>query len=509
MNWFQKIVYGELDVDAEKAKDFQKGTANNPTESYRNWLLQSPVSMDAWFNQFNEMDLSSIDIATFLDKVSEEATLKNSDNHLVVWVEAENKTVAEKANKLIRRLKLDSEAADICRMIAKNGRYVVKPELVSQSNNIQRIGTVAALPANLDPIAAPQEFYYRKVETAYDDKNHWVGFNYNSTKFHPWEFVEFKLGSYKWGKSLLQDIYRFWKSLDLLYRALELFRVAKTPQTTIFRVPIGTSDPIGMLNTVKMYKRYIEQQVRNSTTPVGTQKAYDVPPSPLSSIYWPESSDRSGGVDIYSQSGDINGIEDIKLARDMFLRKLGLPLDDEIDPTKNYTSQSVSLSRKVEMVQTAYLEGVDRLLQIEFALMGMKISETSYEIKMSRTSDIEETLRLEKIMLALDTADQLFALGGHVAEDKPKVWEKYVLNLILEPYFGKLIQNFNDYSADYTDDGSLKNSGQLAENVKTRSERLLTTWNHSGLEVNVYRSTIGFKPIVRGKIDPKINTQSY
>jgi hypothetical protein len=484
-NHFVKLLMSNMGLD-QRVLDHASGPSLVQSSTSLFYLYSSYLGVAQEFQmkcrEFDEMDEQSLDSSTFLDKVSQEASLKNRDMQRVLWVSSENDKIKEIAENMIKRLELETRARYYCRFIAKYGRFIVRPIVLDDSK--PRISIIDDdLSNDLKP---HDERFYRAVETVYGPLGEWRGFRYQNDD-HPFHrFVEFKIGHTKWGQSLLDGARYHWRGLNILEKALELFRIARSPQTTIYRVPTSSVDPLSILRTLKLYRSMIEQQTKRQSGD-NSEYRHAQPPTPLQSIFWPQTAEGpQGGVDIHQSPGDIRAITDIEYKRNKFLRKLGMPKDEEYSAEKNLSQSNVDLANSVREVQSAYLQGVDRLLQIELTLHGIEVRDDLYELHMYNPSEIEETLRLEKIQLGLDVSKQLFGIGDQLFGQPPAVqqleeaielpgtsksadvtqkdpagkptihkgtlWRKFVISEMLAPYFGNMLDDFDEFIVKQAED---------------------------------------------------------
>lgn len=494
---FTNLILKSFDINPARLKMDDTGEDGYESMMTRYMTyLNTADAMLARYREYDEMDEYSTDVSTMLDKVSREGALMNRESGNIVWFTSKNPTIETYCNKMIKRLSLEKHARTYLRYIGKYGRFIVRPMFLDRADP-----KIEWLDDDLhhEETINVEDLYYRSVETYYSSSGEWKGFRRKNNEYKHWEFIEFKIGAGRWGNSMLEGVRYLWRSLDLLEKALELFRIAKSPQINIYRVPIGNADPLESLGILKMYKKFIEQQTRS--TAAGHYKQAKVP-TPLTSIYFPISDKNDGaGIDVHSNNADIRKIEDIEYKHDKLLRKLGLPLKDEYDPTKNLSSTSVDVASRVEDLQLAFMEGIDRMAQIELALLGIPVDEDTYEIHMSRPSDLEETLRLEKLQLGIAVATDLFELGGTMVGESsnpleeatpPKAWQEYVVNVVLHPYFGDMMQGYEEYKQEKEEEQS--NTDQAAEKVRD---------NH--LQYSEQK-LITLRPIKRRDTHPQANT---
>ncbi len=442
-NFFAKLLFKQYDINP---KDLGRSVGTDNMSAYRNYINGYPNDILQMYLEYDDMDRNSEDIQDFLNSVSEEATLKNKEIGATVWVDSDKKDIAAKANKLIRRLNMDNNATSICRNMSKYGRWVIRPIYSDENESNKRI--ISIIDRDYDDSMWQyqyDDFYFRKVLSRYE-KGRFIGFSYEGENKEPWDFVEFKLGSALFGESFLFQWYTHYRSLNLLERSLELFRVSKSPQLIVYGVPVGTSDPIETIQILKMYESFVESQTKKSNNQPGVDKMAS-PPSPLLNLYIPKHEKGASDVQVFNSSADINNIADIDYKRGKFLDLIGKPRPENYDPSKYLSQVNIKVLGKIERLQTAFMEGIDRLIQIELALINVPVNEDSYIIRMSKPSDLDEITRLEKLQLAADVTAQLFELGATLQIDVD-MWKRFIIEIILGNYYGDILDKFEQYKID-------------------------------------------------------------
>lgn len=415
-------------------------------KEYIDFIEYTPSDLKSLYLTYDSMERDSLDIGSLLESISEESTMKNKESKKVLWVSCEDVQVAEIINTLLKRIKVDDHATPICRNIAKYGRWVVRP-VYDKVDETSELFSIVAIDDNVrqNIKSLQHEPYYTTVSPVYTKSKRWLGYSYKGQILPPWYFVQFKLGPTDYGNSILEDLISHQRKLNLLERALEMFRLTKSPQLNIFKIPVGSADTTQIFSIISRYKRFVDNQL--STGNKGVDRSRQAP-NPINNLFWPESSSGSGGVEVVSNTADIANIADIEYARNKFLRRLGLPKDDNYEPNKNLSSLNIKVMRKTQRVQEAFVRGIDYLIQLELSLNGIEVTDKLYQIHMSSPSDLEETLRLEKLQLANDVSSQLFEIADVMSATKggtPDKWKEFVVSTILSNYYGDLSDQYEKY----------------------------------------------------------------
>src|SRR5207249_835570 len=115
-NYFTKILLKQWNIDPSIQFNHEKTPGNyNNFQAFHDYIRGYPNDILQMYLEFDDQDRNSEDIAMFLNTLSEEATLKNKEIGAVIWVEADNTTIADRANKLIKKLNLNKQSTSICR----------------------------------------------------------------------------------------------------------------------------------------------------------------------------------------------------------------------------------------------------------------------------------------------------------------------------------------------------------------------------------------------------------
>jgi len=515
---------------------------------YKNFLNQKYDDIDLIYNEFDEIDDNSSDAFNMLEIVSDESSMLNRDKKARIWFQSENKSLEKYLNEMINRLGLSVNAREYIRYIGKYGRYVVKPNIVgiyaptntiSESvksdkwNNITYNNSVKFLCYSdkeffqdqklllegdeLKDIAkhelvkasvewiddqinsglSEKEKYYRTIVPYYTHSGEWKGYRVfskdmtdkNEKDFKYWDFVEFKIGRSAIGNSLLAPVRVIWRGLDLLEKSIELWRLSRSPQLLVASIPVSGSDPLEYINTVKMFKKLVEKY---STYRDGQkQESQARVPSPLETLYVPKFSENKSDVEVIHTTADVTSLADIEYKRNKYLSVLYRLIDAQSitgisDTSKLMTTMNIRLMGLVERLQSAYMSGVDRLAQIELALIDIPVTENLYTINMMVSNNIMESLKMDHLQMAAQVGAGLIEMADSLGIDK-KEWSEFILKDFLSSYFGDMLSKYDEYNAKKTTD--------KMDNLPIKVESVEDPYIVS-CKPNISSSHISLKPVI-------------
>lgn len=492
LNYFQRLAAKIFNIPIITSKDKQAGAGSKGyMNTFLHYLHQDvtagttdtdfPKDLNSLYNLYDQMDIHSLEISTYLDTIAEESTFSLDDE--IILLESPYKDIEHLLKGCIKRLQLQEKAKDYIRNLAKYGRFVVKPIYGFQGK--PQIVTLD------DALHKHQESYYARnilpVFNEYGIQTGWKHALLTSTyatdqeeyKIH--EFLEFKLGHHPFGESLLRNLELFWPNLNQVERSLDLYRSSRPPLYFLHKLAVSDLDPSEYASLVSWVKSFLDMTLKLSNN----SREVSVPNSgsAFQSLFYPKTAlDGEDSLEIVENNPNISAIKDIEYKRSKLLGKLAIP--------KNYvTGEELKFStlsgtdprvlRRIVYLQKSFLQTVDKILQLELALLNITYKPSMYVLKMPRNTDMLELRNLDKIRLALDTYEGLVGMADALGVDR-QTWTKFVVEDYLSYPFGYLLQRFESFQNQ-----SVSNSKQrYAESRKVqegssivdKSMPTFTTW---------------------------------
>lgn len=239
------------------------------------------------------------------------------------------------------------------------------------------------------------------------------------------------------GKSMIHDVFRVQRSLELLEYTILLNRVSKSSIFRFVKVEVGQMSKTNIEVTLRKIKNLIESKLTINTQD-GTFKSY-ADPGPIENFLYIPVKEGIGDITIDSVGGDVNvrDIADIdyygnKLFAGLKIPKSFLNFEDTLSSFGGggaLTKQDERYARTIKRLQAFLVSGFTDLLNIVLENRGMENFINKFEVKMVQPYTSEDASRDEMFTARLDMVKQFIetlsgvadASGGGIVIDNQKM----------------------------------------------------------------------------------------
>ncbi len=418
-------------------------------------LVKVPQSRKQWYNEYELMDEESL-IRSLLSAWAEESTQPDYDTRHSAWVESKDADVMKAGMECFDRLKVDENVLGMARGIAKYGDLF--RALVYQTGK---------------GVVGWHTIYPSLVTRIEDSYNRLVGFRVKGHEFRgsrkretswPWDIVHFRRwiadnmvkddprGIY--GTSLLRDVYRAFKDMQLTEDAILLYRLRRAPDRNMILVDVGNIEESEGTNVVNRWVHRFRHAMHMNPVQ-GAYRHQMNPLNPLEDMFFPMRKDSTTRVEQLQGSGNMEDIGDLQYRRDKFFGAAGTPkayfgFEGDINAKATLQQQDVRFARKLKSLQYAVATGLRGTLDINFALISPEFSQkamsSEYVVQMSPISYLDEWERLELVEMRYRILDAMVRLGMDLQLDM-KTWAFYLLTSygkLPEDMVMKLVRNASE-----------------------------------------------------------------
>ena len=203
------------------------------------------------------------------------------------------------------------------------------------------------------------------------------------------------------GKSMIHDVFRTQRDLQLLEYSIMLNRVGKSSIFRFVKVEVGNMSKSNVDVTLRKVKNLIENKVTMNTND-GTFKPYS-DPGPLENYVYIPVKNGQGNITIDTVGGDVN-LRDIA-DLDYFNNKLfaGLKIPKSFLNFENtlasfggggaLTKQDARYARTIKRLQGFIIKGITRFIDIILENRGLSYILDEYEVRMVTPSSVEDEER--------------------------------------------------------------------------------------------------------------------
>ena len=389
------------------------------------------------YNDYDLMDQYS-DIATALDIYAEESSQPDPRKKRVAWVDTEKAEIKEAGRKWLSTIRAEDRVFALARNVAKYGD-TFEYNLVNQNGiyNLQFIH-----PSRVNRIEADKLLGFQCDELARLMMRTGVQAAPEGRYFTPWDFLHFRIEAYDretiYGRSLIENVRKTWKELQILETMVAVFRVTKSVERNIFIVDVSNSSPQEAQAQLEKWRQHLrKQQFIDPQTGDFRIDAQAI--TPQEDLILPiRGADNKTRVEKLQPSPDIGALKDLDYFRTKLRTALGIPqsyFDQTLEGTgwnskEALVMQDQRFSRKITRIQRAVKSGLTRGLAVHLTLLGIKWEPGDFKIEMAPVNQITERLKEEWWLRRGELLNTLLPVAVTANFDQEE-WNKIIINDLL------------------------------------------------------------------------------
>ena len=365
------------------------------------------------FTDYEAMDLDPI-IASALDIYSDECTVKNEENDLLV-INSENNEIRKILHNLFYDvLNVDYNLWPWIRNLCKYGDFYLHLDID------ERVGIV-----NVQPISA----YEMIREEGYDPENpHAVRFIHEGPGQNTWnqntkhEFENFEIAHFRllsdanflpYGKSAIEPARKIFKQLMLMEDAMLLQRIMRAPERRIFKIDIGNIPPNEVdqhiQNIINKSKKvpYIDEKTGDYNLKFNLQNM-------LEDYYLPVRGGDSGTqIDTLPGLGNDGAMEDVDYIRNKMMSALKIPkaflgYDEGVEGKSTLAAEDIRFARTIERMQRIVVSELTKIAIVHLFTQGYTNAELiDFNIELTSPSMVYEKMKVEMLNEKMGVANNM------------------------------------------------------------------------------------------------------
>lgn len=392
----------------------------------KNWNIYNPnqnyqTLRQNLYSDYEAMDTDPI-IASTLDIIADEATLKNEQGRLLT-IRTPNETIRQVLDNLFYDvLNIEFNLWTWTRQMAKFGDFFLKLEIS------EKFGVYNVIPYTVYNMARfegdQEQDNPSKVQfimdpdglTATLDPNYLPNTQRHAIKLDNYEVAHFRLLSdanyLPYGRSYIEPGRKIFKQLTLMEDAMLLHRIARSPEKRIFYINVGSIPPNEVENfmqrTINNIKKtpYIDEQTGQYNMKYNMQNM-------LEDFYIPvRGNDTTTKIDT-TPGLTYDGIQDVEYLRDKLFSALKVPkayLGYEGDLTGKATlaAEDIRFARTIERIQRIIESELTKIALVHLYSQGFTNENlTNFELTLSSPSIIYEQEKIALMTEKIDLADRM------------------------------------------------------------------------------------------------------
>ena len=399
----------------------------NPNLNYQTLRVQLYADYEA-------MDTDPI-IASALDIISDEATIKN-DQHEVVSIKSSDENIQRVLYNLFYDvLNVEFNLWSWTRNMLKYGDFFLKLEIA------EKFGVYNVLPYTVyhmirhegtDPENPAKVYFQLEPDgiTAASDPNFRRKANAKAITFDNYEIAHFRLLSdtsyLPYGRSYLEPARKIYKQTNLMEDAMLIHRIMRAPEKRMFYINVGSIPPTEvdqfMQKTINTMKKtpYVDQQTGDYNLKFNMQNM-------MEDFYLPvRGGDNSTRIET-TKGLDYDGTTDVQYLQAKLFAALKIPkayfgYEGDLQGKATLAAEDIRFARTVERIQKILESELTKIALVHLYTQGFTgESLTNFEVRLSTPSIIFEqekvALLKEKVDLAAQMKDTKMFSSDYIYEN--------------------------------------------------------------------------------------------
>lgn len=479
---------------------------------------------------YDEMAQDAI-IASALEMYADDATQYNAKGE-IIWAESENTDVARFANRLINILGLNEDAWSHIYALVKYGDCYLQlfkddeeiNDLVTNNVNASGVETAvnrtgSRLEEYIEMVANPARMFdlasrgktvgfvevelYDNIDNSPTFQNYTYNTNDNNIRvYDPKKYVHIMLNpntnrfpekftidiptsdkegisksittSYdvKRGKSILYDVYKIYREIQLMEDSILLNRVTRSSIIRLLQIEVGDMPQNQVEQLLHRVKRLVEQ--KNFMDKDAGTFSSSASPAPIDNVLYIPTRDGKGTISMSNLGGDVDvkSIADMDYFKNKLFGALKIPKqflgEDEgggFSGGTSLTKLDARYARTIKRIQNAYISGITTLINLFALSKGLTQYVNAFTIRMVSPSTTEEAERDETFNNRIDIVDRFLGL---IPEDmispkkRKEILVYYISKYFNEPDVAQMIEEddtLDEVPEDELDDMDMESHG--------------------------------------------------
>ena len=380
-------------------------------------LMNYQTLRTSLYTDYEAMDTDAI-VASALDIIADEATLKNEQGEVLHIKSSNEKTQRVLYNLFYEVLNVEFNLWAWIRTMCKYGDFYLHLDIA------EKFGVYNALPFSVYDVQReegtnPNNPSYVRFKI---NMNQSYGYATNTNRddyFENYEIAHFRLISdpsyLPYGRSYLEPGRKIFKQLTLMEDAMLIHRIMRAPEKRLFYTNVGNIAP----NEVDGFMEKMKQKIKKTPYIDPQTNDYNLKYNMMNlteDFYLPiRGNDTTTRIDTL-KGLEYTAIEDVSYLRDKLFAALRVPkafLGYEKDLTGKATlaSEDIRFARTVERVQRIVVSELTKIALVHLYTQGFDDAElTNFELSLTTPSIIYEQEKIalwkEKVELAGNIMDK-------------------------------------------------------------------------------------------------------
>ena len=384
----------------------------NPNLNYQTLRIQL-------YSDYEAMDTDSI-IASALDIIADEATVKNDQNELLNISSSDENIQRILYNLFYDVLNIEFNLWSWIRNMCKYGDFFLKLEIA------EKFGVYNVLPytvyhmvryEGMDPDEPSKVSFSLDPDglAATSDPNYIPKRNKKIINFDNFEIAHFRLISdtnyLPYGRSYIEPARKIYKQVTLMEDAMLIHRIMRAPEKRMFYINVGSIPP----NEVEQFMQKTINQMKK-TPYVGEDGQYNLRfnlQNQMEDFYLPvRGGDSSTRIET-TKGLEYDGVTDVRYLQEKLFAALKIPkayfgYEGDLNGKATLAAEDIRFARTVERIQRIVESELTKIALVHLYTQGFTgESLTNFEIKLTTPSIIFEQEKIALLKEKIDLAAQM------------------------------------------------------------------------------------------------------
>jgi hypothetical protein len=384
----------------------------NPNLNYQTLRIQL-------YSDYEAMDTDSI-IASALDIIADEATVKNDQNELLNISSSDENIQRILYNLFYDVLNIEFNLWSWIRNMCKYGDFFLKLEIA------EKFGVYNVLPytvyhmvryEGMDPDEPSKVSFSLDPDglAATSDPNYIPKRNKKIINFDNFEIAHFRLISdtnyLPYGRSYIEPARKIFKQVTLMEDAMLIHRIMRAPEKRMFYINVGNIPP----NEVEQFMQKTINQMKK-TPYVGEDGQYNLRfnlQNQMEDFYLPvRGGDSSTRIET-TKGLEYDGVTDVRYLQEKLFAALKIPkayfgYEGDLNGKATLAAEDIRFARTVERIQRIVESELTKIALVHLYTQGFTgESLTNFEIKLTTPSIIFEQEKVALLKEKIDLAAQM------------------------------------------------------------------------------------------------------
>ncbi len=384
----------------------------NPNLNYQTLRIQL-------YSDYEAMDTDSI-IASALDIIADEATVKNDQNELLNISSSDENIQRILYNLFYDVLNIEFNLWSWIRNMCKYGDFFLKLEIA------EKFGVYNVLPytvyhmvryEGMDPDEPSKVSFSLDPDglAATSDPNYIPKRNKKIINFDNFEIAHFRLISdtnyLPYGRSYIEPARKIFKQVTLMEDAMLIHRIMRAPEKRMFYINVGNIPP----NEVEQFMQKTINQMKK-TPYVGEDGQYNLRfnlQNQMEDFYLPvRGGDSSTRIET-TKGLEYDGVTDVRYLQEKLFAALKIPkayfgYEGDLNGKATLAAEDIRFARTVERIQRIVESELTKIALVHLYTQGFTgESLTNFEIKLTTPSIIFEQEKIALLKEKIDLAAQM------------------------------------------------------------------------------------------------------